>query len=98
MDWRPGDAINDRYRLVDVLGQGGMGRVWLARDLVLGRDVAVKELVLPRGVAEGGLEALRARALREARAAGGLKHPGIITVHDVIDDGGDPLIVMELIS
>jgi WD40 repeat protein len=93
----PGEAINGRYRIESILGQGGMGRVWHARDLVLGRDVAVKELLLPADLPAGAKDELRDRALREAQALGRLNHPGIVTVHDVIGGADGPLIVMELV-
>ncbi len=99
MGWGVGDVVHARYRLLSVLGEGGMGRVWRARDLVLDREVAIKELLLSGRRLPGGLEhELRTRTLREARSAAQLKHPGVITVHDVIDHEGDPLIVMELID
>jgi serine/threonine protein kinase len=70
--------LASRYRLNTVLGSGGMGQVWRARDLRLGSLVAVK--VLPDGV--HGDQAL-ARLRREAEAAARLNHPAITTVHDV---------------
>ncbi|MGW1340268.1 protein kinase domain-containing protein [Kribbella sp. NPDC002412] len=87
-----------RYLLSDrPLGVGGMGTVWKAFDRVLHREVAVKELRIPEGLNPEEREKLRARALREARAAAGLDHPGIVTIHDVIDEGGRPWIVMRLL-
>ena len=75
-----------------------MGVVWRARDEVLHRDVAVKEVVLPDGLTESERGELFQRALREARAAALLDHPGIITVHDVVTEDDRPWIVMELID
>lgn len=75
-----------------------MGIVWQAHDEYLDREVAIKEIVPPRGrvIREDDPEVRR--ALREARAAAKLsKHPRVITVHDVVTDGGLPLIVMELL-
>jgi len=94
-----GQVIAGRYRLIDRLGRGGMGVVWRARDEVLGREVAVKEIRLPMaGSSPDDLVDLVARrALREARAAARLRHPAIVTVHDVVTDDGRPWIVMELV-
>jgi eukaryotic-like serine/threonine-protein kinase len=86
--------IADRYELSAVLGEGGMGIVWRARDTRLGRAVAVK--VLPAVLIGSGVA--RTRLIREARAAAALEHSGIIRVYDVgeTDDGG-AFLVMELI-
>ncbi|GAB3431793.1 hypothetical protein GCM10027569_79590 [Flindersiella endophytica] len=75
-----------------------MGTVWKAYDTVLHREVAVKELRIPEGLSPEDRETLRERAMREARAAAGLDHPGIVTIHDVVDEGGMPWIVMRLLS
>ncbi|XVQ14130.1 serine/threonine-protein kinase [Spirillospora sp. CA-255316] len=93
-----GEPLAGRYRLAGELGRGGMGTVWRARDETLDREVAVKELALPRETDEARREVAARRALREARAAARLRHPGIITVHDVVLAGGRPWIVMELLS
>ncbi len=69
--------IAERYRLAGELGAGGMGRVWLAHDDVLDRDVAVKELVPPLGLDAQEREGLLARILREARTAARLNHPNV---------------------
>jgi serine/threonine protein kinase len=91
-------AIGGRYELLDVLGRGGMGVVWRAHDRVIGRQVAVKELRLPDGVDEHERAVLQERVLREARTAGRLNDPAIVTIHDVVDDGGITYIVMELVQ
>jgi hypothetical protein len=93
-------VVGGRYRLDGWLGRGGMGAVWQAHDTLLGRDVAVKEIYLPgagEGPAEADEPAIR-RAMREAQAAARLRHPGIVTVHDVVVQDGRPWIVMELVG
>jgi hypothetical protein len=87
-----------RYRLVELLGEGGMGAVWRAHDERMRRDVALKRLKLPSSLEPGLRDQLVARMEREARSVGMLKHPGIITVHDQFhDEDGLPWIVMELV-
>jgi hypothetical protein len=87
-----------RYVLSETpIGVGGMGTVWKAFDTVLHREVAVKELRIPEGLNPEEQGKLRMRALREARAAAGLDHPAIVTIHDVVDEGGRPWIVMRLL-
>ena len=93
-------TVIGRYRLTGPLGRGGMGAVWRAHDTLLDRDVALKEIWLP-SVGDHPVDAADPqvrRALREAKAAARLRHPGIITVHDVVTDQGRPWIVMELID
>ncbi|MFE6456728.1 ABC transporter substrate-binding protein [Streptomyces cinereoruber] len=90
--------IAGRYQLVERIGQGGMGRVWRGLDQQLfGREVAIKEILFPSGMTEADREALLRRFIGEARAAVTLSHPGVITVHDVVEHRGAPVIVMELI-
>ncbi|MFG1883063.1 protein kinase [Micromonospora sp. NPDC049102] len=89
--------IADRYRLVRPLGQGGMGRVWLARDEMLHRDVAIKELVASPGLPDGERREMRERSMREARAVARLGHVNVVRVFDVLHSGDDPWIVMELV-
>ncbi|WP_052423867.1 serine/threonine-protein kinase [Nonomuraea candida] len=79
------------------VGRGGMGMVWHAHDVLLDRDVAVKELILPYGLDHAGKQVAHRRMLREARSAARLTHPGIVTVHDVVEEDGRPWIVMELV-
>lgn len=95
-DARP-NLIADRYRLVEPLGQGGMGRVWKARDEVLHRDVAIKELVPPPGLTQDERREMRERSLREARAIARLNHINVVRVFDVLRTDGDPWIVMEYV-
>lgn len=88
----------DRFTLLEELGRGGMGVVWRARDNVLGRQVAIKQLLPPAGGSPDAQETMRARMLREARAAAQLAHRNAVTVHDVLADQGSVLIVMELVK
>jgi hypothetical protein len=74
-----------------------MGTVWRADDVLLGRAVAVKEVELPGGPGAGPA-VLRDRALREARAAARLNHPGVVTLHDVVEADGRLFLVMELVE
>ena len=90
--------VAGRYVLGGPLGRGGMGTVWRADDVLLGRPVAVKEVELPGGRPGAGREALRERALREARAAARLNHPGVVTLHDVIEADDRLFLVMELVE
>jgi TolB-like protein/tetratricopeptide (TPR) repeat protein len=91
---RQGSVVyGGRYRIDAELGRGGMGRVLRARDLKLGRDVAVK--VLARGAGEAKH---RLRFEQEARAAGALNHPNIVAVHDIAEHDGTPFIVTELLE
>jgi len=90
-------SLAGRYRLSEALGSGAMGTVWAGFDEVLQRAVAVKELKVPRGVPQGEAAALRERMLREARALGGLSHPNVIMVFDVVDVDGNPFVVLELL-
>ncbi|MET9295117.1 protein kinase [Streptomyces sp. NPDC003077] len=98
MDGKEGRLLAGRYRLADVLGRGGMGTVWRARDEVLGRTVAVKELRFPGGVEEDEKRRLITRTLREAKAIARIRNNGAVTVYDVVDEDDRPWIVMELIE
>jgi eukaryotic-like serine/threonine-protein kinase len=90
--------VADRYALKAPLGRGGMGVVWRAHDAVLGREVAVKEVVFPPTMAEQERRPAQARVMREARAAARLNHPGAVTLYDVVQDHGGTFIVMELVN
>jgi eukaryotic-like serine/threonine-protein kinase len=90
--------IAGRYAVVAEIGRGGMGIVWLAEDRTIGRRVAIKELYLPDDVAPEEKTVFEERVLREARAAGRLNDPGVVTVYDVLREAGTTFIVMELIQ
>ncbi|MET7942168.1 serine/threonine-protein kinase [Streptomyces sp. NPDC005302] len=93
-----GLLLAGRYRLVDSIGSGGMGRVWRAHDEVLHRTVAVKELTAALYAAEGDRARLLARTHAEARAAARINHSAVVTIHDVLDHDNRPWIVMELVE
>ncbi|MEV6381824.1 protein kinase [Streptomyces sp. NPDC051773] len=94
-----GRVIADRYLLLNQLGSGGMGHVWLAHDRQLDCEVALKEIVFRHpGEAEQDRAARVARARAEARHAAGLRaHPNVVTVHDVLEHDALPWIVMEYV-
>src|SRR5215210_9024463 len=86
-------TLADRYELVEVVGRGGMGEVWAARDLRLGRNVAVK-LLSGHMASEAGV---RDRFEAEARSAARLSHPNVVLVFDSGEHEGTPYLVMELL-
>ena len=86
-----------RYRLRAIIGRGGMGAVWRARDELLNRDVAVKEIVWPVQLDAEEREMARRRAVREAQLAARVRHPNVVGVYDIVQEGDRPSIVMELV-
>jgi serine/threonine protein kinase len=95
-----GRVIAGRYFLLNRLGSGAMGHVWLAHDQRLACKVALKEIVFRDPVEATEERAARvARARAEARHAAGLRgHPHVVTVHDVLEHEGLPWIVMEYVA
>src|SRR5262249_56217934 len=111
-----GQWVSGGDRVGEGIGRGGMGIVWRARDELLDREVAVKEIrtsglavypgcpraaAAPHQVAHALGDAESAdvyqRALREAKAAARLNHPGGVTVFDIVEEDGGPFIIMELV-
>ncbi|WP_116247754.1 serine/threonine-protein kinase [Nocardiopsis sp. FIRDI 009] len=93
-----GRLLKGRYQLTSEIARGGVGTVWRATDLVIDREVAVKELRLPADLTRSERESLLQRTTREARVAGRLTHPSLVTVLDVVDEDDRPWIVMELVE
>jgi serine/threonine protein kinase len=91
------DLLASRYRLEGIIGSGGMGTVWRAHDLVLTRDVAVKEIIWPPFSSEAEQQTACRRALREAQMAARLRHPNVVTIYDIVEEDDRPWIVMELL-
>ncbi|WP_202925838.1 serine/threonine-protein kinase [Goekera deserti] len=91
----PDDVVAGRYRLRSQIGGGAMGAVWLAHDERLGRDVALKQVLLPPGQSAAHAEENRQLAMREARIAARLQHPHAVVVYDTVVAEGQPWLVME---
>jgi eukaryotic-like serine/threonine-protein kinase len=93
----PERLLAGRYQLRAIIGRGGMGVVWQARDDLLGRDVAVKEIVWPAHMDPAEWDLARRRAQREAQMAARLNHPNVVGVYDVVEEDDRPWIIMELV-
>ena len=89
----PPTSIAGRYTVERAVGHGGMGTVWLCRDEVLGRQVAVKQVGTMPGESTSDLN----RALREARTSAALNHVNVVAVYDAIEDGDHNWLVMEYV-
>jgi len=90
----PVSGSDSHFEIIELIGRGGMGEVWKARDRRLGRDVALK--FISRDLARN--QAARGRFENEARAAAALNHPNICTVYDVGESDGQPFLAMELLE
>ena len=90
--------VAGRYERVARLGSGAFGEVIRAHDRLLGRDVALKRVRLEAYAEPGQLEEVRQRFVREAQVAARLRHPGIVTTHDILNDQSGSYIVMELVE
>jgi serine/threonine protein kinase len=99
-----GYVIDGRFELLERLGGGGMGLVWRARDLMLQREVALKEVRSPDPSVHGSDPAeqrvVRERVLREAQALARLQHPNVVTIFHIVDSHelAHPWLVMELVT
>ena len=89
-----GKRINGRYKLLDMVGGGGMANVYLARDMILDRDVALKILRMDFNNDDEFIK----RFNREAQSATSLVHPNIVSIYDVGEDGDIYYIVMEYVK
>src|SRR4029077_14887569 len=89
--------LAERYRLGAVIGRGGMGAVWQARDELLNREWAIKEIVWPPPLDARERGTRRRRAVREAQLAARLSHPNVVGIYDILEEDGRPCIVMELV-
>ncbi|MFF2818757.1 serine/threonine-protein kinase [Kitasatospora cineracea] len=99
-----GQLIDGRFELLGRLGGGGMGLVWRARDTMLQREVALKEVRPPDpamlAADPAAAHELRERVLREAQALARLQHPNVVTIHHIVDNAelAHPWLVMELVT
>ncbi|MDP9642522.1 serine/threonine protein kinase [Actinopolyspora lacussalsi] len=90
-----GRLVAGRYRVQRRIGSGAMGVVWECVDERLHRTVAVKQLLTQPGLDPTEAEEARQRAMREGRIAARLQHPHAVSVYDVVEENGDPVLVME---
>src|SRR6185295_7921311 len=87
-----------RYRILGELGRGAMGVVYRAEDPTIGRIVAIKTIRLKDATSDEERQFLQDRLFREARSAGMLSHPNIVTIYDVSEQGGLAYIAMEYVD
>ncbi len=98
MPLQAGQVVHNRYQIQSQLGQGGMGAVYLAHDMVLDHRTAVKEMRPAPDLAEVTLEGLREQFKREARVLAGLNHPNLPRVTDYFTEGGNAYLVMDYVE
>ncbi|WP_431940161.1 serine/threonine-protein kinase [Nocardia grenadensis] len=91
----PDYLVAGRYRLQSKLGGGGMGAVWEARDRLLDREVAIKQVLSTAGMDEAQARRVRDQIVHEGRVAAKLSHEHAIAVYDVVIEAGEPWLVME---
>lgn len=91
----PDYLVAGRYRLQSKIGGGGMGAVWLARDRLLDRAVAIKQVLSTAGLDAAEAERIRSQIVHEGRIAAKLSHEHAIAVYDVVLEAGEPWLVME---
>lgn len=91
----PGTIVLNKYRILEEIGRGGMGVIYLSEDIRLGRQVALKELVLSRTIQGKERDDIISRFQREARTTSTLNHPNIVTIFDVGEDHRQHFIAME---
>lgn len=92
------DSFGDRYQLSERLGTGSYGAVYRARDTMLARDVAIKQVRFDLFPTTAQVEEVKRRAQREAKMAAKLRHPGIVAVHDIVHTDESTLIIMEYVN
>ncbi len=92
------EVLGSRYEVVEKLGAGAFGEVYEAQDSVLGRGVAIKRIRLDAFAEGQQLEEVKKRFINEARIAAQLRHPNIVTTHDIVDSSKSSFIVMELVK
>ncbi len=94
----PGEILQTRYRIVSLLGQGGMGAVYRAWDMRLSVPVALKEMIPQPGLSPQMLDQLRQQFRQEATVLARLNHPHLVRVTDFFEEGGNAYLVMDFVE